>query len=186
MTDMAHNQARVPAIGAIRRSRALVAFGHPHENLAQELGISLPEMQALTAPATGGASLSRQQIPAELHQSVAVLFDRLQMSPGPSDDARLHARKRAWPLPFQWDEDAIDDPAAQPIRCRRVGRDVKARSAEREAAVLAELRHGATTELAAERLHLTARSVQRILAKAGGRSAVERADRAQPEWELSR
>ncbi|WP_280442678.1 hypothetical protein [Nocardia brasiliensis] len=180
--DVAEDQPRVSAIGAIRRSRALVAFGHPHEHLAQELGIAVSQMQALTSPATRGESLARQEIPAALHQRVAAVFDRLQMTPGPSDEARQHARKRAWALPFQWDEDAIDDPDAAPIRCRRPGRSFDARTADRRAAVLAEIRGGATTKLTAERLHITRRSVERILANAGGRAALEQAG----QWEWSR
>ncbi|QBS43569.1 hypothetical protein [Nocardia sp. CS682] len=184
--DVLSDNTQVPAIGAVRRSRALVAFGYPHDHLAGELGVAVSDMQALTARPPRGESLARREIPADLHRQVATLFDRLQMTPGPSQEARQDALTRGWALPFQWDEDAIDDPEAKPIRCRRSGPNLKVRTAERQAAVLAEIRQGATAKLAAERLHLTQRSVERILASAGGRCALEQPGRSQSDWEWSR
>lgn len=107
----------VPALGAKRRLRALIAAGWTRTHLAAELG---------TTPSTLVMILHHQeQVTARRHRQIAALFNRLQLEPGPSVYARAYGKKRRWPLPMQWDEEALDDPAAVPApRSRRYPRVV--------------------------------------------------------------
>ncbi|MET8648527.1 hypothetical protein [Nocardia aurea] len=101
----------VPAIGARRRMRAMVAAGHPPSALAHELNVHRPIVSAL---------LHRgKRIRAYRHHQVVALFNRLQLIPGPSDDARAYGKAKKWSLPFQWDEDEIDEPDACTVQGAR-------------------------------------------------------------------
>ncbi|WP_280489549.1 DNA-binding protein [Nocardia farcinica] len=108
---VAADNARVPAIGAQRRLRALVAAGWTMTYLAEQLGME---------PGNFSTLIHRtEQVTARRHRDIAALFDRLQMQPGPSERARIYARRRRWALPLQWDEDTIDLPEAKRARRRR-------------------------------------------------------------------
>jgi hypothetical protein len=102
--SVAADHMPVPSLGAQRRLRALVAAGWPMAHLAAELGMDDGNF--------GTMLHHRDQITAARHRAVVALFNRLQMTPGPSDRARSYGRSRRWPLPMQWDEDALDDPNA--------------------------------------------------------------------------
>jgi transcriptional regulator with XRE-family HTH domain len=98
---------RIDATGSLRRLRALHAIGWTQTEIARRIGWTL-------------ANLNRYFIsdPDRINRSTAVgiarVFNELQLTPGPSDRARRHARKHGWAPPLAWDEDAIDDPAAKP------------------------------------------------------------------------
>jgi hypothetical protein len=96
----------VPAVGARRRLRALVAAGWTMRSLADELDIKLTVVCRLIHDSV--------RIRAYRHHEVDALFARLQLTAGPSDTARAYARARRWPLPFQWDEESIDEPDGRP------------------------------------------------------------------------
>ncbi len=101
--------ARVPAVGTVRRLRALVAIGWTQTQLCDRLGWRL----------TNGSRLFRAEagmVTADTARSVADLFGVLQMVPGSSQRARNQARRAGWAAPMAWDEDTIDDPAARPDR----------------------------------------------------------------------
>jgi AraC-like DNA-binding protein len=143
---------RVSAIGTTRRLRALVAAGYTPAMLSHELGIT---------PMNNAYELfgHRDDMPAVIAQAVADLFDRLEMTPGPSDRARALAHKLGWASPLAWDEDMIDDAAAHPSRAA----DKHVRFPER----YRELRElGVHDELAiAGRLGMKVDSLQRQLAR---------------------
>lgn len=104
----------VPAIGVQRRLRALVSAGWPMAHLATELGMT---------PANFAKVIHDQhQVTARVHRQVVELFGRLQLQAGPSQRARNIGLKRKWPLPMQWDEEALDDPAAAKAVGRRPNR----------------------------------------------------------------
>ncbi len=102
---LAEGQELVPAIGVRRRLRALVAGGWPPSVLAEELGLDRVEVGKLLH--------RKKQIRAFRHHEVVALFNRLQLIPGPSDDARAYGKRQKWSLGFQWDEDQIDEPAGR-------------------------------------------------------------------------
>lgn len=105
------NGALVPAIGTIRRLRALHAIGYTAAQLAKLSGCANKPVRDLLL---GGQSTVRQSTATR----VASMFDELQLKPlAPSrttSRAINRARKLGWATPLQWDEDRVDDPAARP------------------------------------------------------------------------
>ncbi|QIS13642.1 hypothetical protein [Nocardia arthritidis] len=110
ITAVAAANDTVPVIGAQRRLRALVAIGYPQAHLARELGLQPGNM--------GPLMHGDRSITVRRHRQIAEVFERLQMTPGPSQAARDYAHRRQWALPLQWDEDSIDDPNAHRHRRR--------------------------------------------------------------------
>lgn len=94
------------ALGTRRRLRALVAAGYTPSMLSHELGIAPKDAYTLFSHC--------DDVPAGIAQAVADLFDRLEMTPGPSDRARILAHKLRWAPPLAWDEDSIDDADCDP------------------------------------------------------------------------
>ncbi|MFF1684642.1 hypothetical protein [Streptomyces sp. NPDC058254] len=95
----------VDATGTTRRLRALVAIGWPIEQLAPQLGI-FPT--ALGNIARGELANVR----ATTADSVALLYQHLIRESGPSNRARILARKKGWHGPADWDD--IDNPNCRP------------------------------------------------------------------------
>ncbi|WP_052281253.1 hypothetical protein [Nocardia vulneris] len=106
VVEVAAPNGRVPVVGAQRRLRALVADGWPQKVLAQDLGLFPSNLGRLTH--------GERPITARWHRAVCELFDRKQLTPGPSQQARDYARAKGWARSWQWDEDTIDDPKARP------------------------------------------------------------------------
>lgn len=102
----------MPAIGAQRRLCALVTSGWTITALAEQLGVG-------TRSDLCHLMYRQKLVRAWKHQQIAELYGRLQLTPGPSEKARQLGQRRGWPLPFQWNEDAIDDPNRGPTWARR-------------------------------------------------------------------
>ncbi len=158
--EMAATMARVPAIGFRRRVQALVANGWTMTYLAVRLGVTVTNLSA---------ALQREHVSAKRHRDAAALFDELQL-PGPSERAKAYARKRKWPLPLEWDEDMIDDPAARPVRARLTSTRSRVSMARQDIAVRREqakalIAAGLTAAQVGERLGVDARSVERYKAR---------------------
>lgn len=99
---------RYDSVGTERRLRALIAIGYTQSALAGMLNIHPSYITKL-------CSNTRRQVNADTAQAVAALYDRLSMTPGPSQRARSHAHRRGWQPPLAWDDDQIDNPAAGPV-----------------------------------------------------------------------
>lgn len=99
-------------IGTARRLRALMAMGYSQGHLARELGTDQSRVSKLML--NSGAHIT-----TGTRDRVIKLYDRLSMTPGPSQQARDRAHRKGWPPPLAWDDDIIDDPAAQPARRHR-------------------------------------------------------------------
>jgi transcriptional regulator with XRE-family HTH domain len=106
--------ARVLAFGAQRRLQALVALGWSQSKLAARLGVLRSNSTAL---------MTRTHLSAATVRAVHKLYDELWDQFPPEDThrdkiaatrARKHAQKHRWAPPLAWDDDAIDDPNAQP------------------------------------------------------------------------
>lgn len=97
----------VSAIGSARRLQALAVMGWPHGRLRQEIGCSQP---TLTHVLSG-----RGQVTVAVAQKIAEVYDRLAMTPGPSRSASIRAKAKGWLPPLAWDDDLIDNLAAQPV-----------------------------------------------------------------------
>jgi hypothetical protein len=98
---------RIPALGTTRRLQALVTIGYTQTFLSERIGWT---PQNTTRLFTGSADY----IIAKTARLVDDMFRELQLTPGPSQRARNHARQRSWAPPMAWDEDTIDSPLATP------------------------------------------------------------------------
>lgn len=102
----------VPAVGSVRRVRALVSLGWTYRQLASLAGLDHSQISELAA---GRASAVRRRTA----DRVATLYERWSMVlPPPSDLAdrtRAEALSRGWEPPLAWDDDALDDPHASPF-----------------------------------------------------------------------
>lgn len=97
----------VPAVGAVRRVRALYALGHLNYVIAEEAGVSRDTVCSL---ASGAWSTVRVSV----DDGVREAYDRLSMQTGSSWKTRRLAESKGWAPPLAWDDDAIDDPNAVP------------------------------------------------------------------------
>ncbi|MDF3308755.1 hypothetical protein P3H15_27430 [Rhodococcus sp. T2V] len=143
--------AQIPAVGSIRRMRALVAAGYTVQFLAARL----------TGWETDVYRLIREDqklITAARARRIAELFSALQLQPGSSDYARQYAATKGWALPLEWDEDTIDDPATEPVRAAWTAASARAERVERVAELTAR---GLTAEEIADIVGVTSRTVER-------------------------
>lgn len=96
--------AVVPALGTVRRLRALVRIGHTQTALANRMGWSVMNLSRLI--------LGRQErVSAKTHDVVSAMFDELWDTPGTgthSDAARRKAEQRRWLPPLAWDDPDTD------------------------------------------------------------------------------
>jgi hypothetical protein len=158
----------VPAIGARRRIRALLALGWTHAHITERM--------------TGTGQISHvalhqrgQWISRATHDAIVAAYEELGMTPGPSDLSRRRARARGYAPPLAWDEDGIDDPQAVP--------DLG--DAGRPSLDLDEWAHlvraGESPERAAERCGVTLSAVARAAYRAGRRDLAQTAERVRNE-----
>lgn len=96
----------VPALGAIRRVRALMALGHTCKTIQGTTGLDHTVMHGLV-----NGHLTT--IYASTHNAIADAYRRLATRPGSNARARNRARREGWHGPLAWD-DNIDDPDATP------------------------------------------------------------------------
>jgi hypothetical protein len=142
--------------GTVRRIQALQAAGWTHAHLAARSGVRTSLV--LSQPG--------RWVTAALAAKVAAAYDELAMTGGPSARTRSRAAAKGWPPPLAWDDDTIDDPAAEPAAAGPA-------SARRRAAEVAEdaewlARTGTVDgEDAAARLGLTVWAAEAALRRAG-------------------
>lgn len=147
--------AKVPAIGTVRRMQALVRFGYTRSDLADRLGITPSNATHLFRKNTA-------HVTAETALKVEALFAELQLVQGPSARAAAEGRRRRWPLPFDWDEETIDNPDATPQRhLPSEGRRDSEAVAVRRERVAALTAAGWSARRIAQHLRITDRTVQR-------------------------
>lgn len=111
MTTTTTEQTTVPAIGAVRRLRALAAIGWPNGLLAQRLDVEAAIIRYLIQPQKRWRP---KVVDAAIADRIAARFEQMQLMPGPCDKTRRQARSLAWAPPLAWDEEALDDPDARP------------------------------------------------------------------------
>lgn len=111
--------ALVPAVGATRRVQALVALGWSQARICTALGFRFPTQ--LTDLVKGRLT----QITVGHDRRVRKAYDRLSMQLPPASNqrerisvsrARNLAKARGWLPPLAWDDEALDDPSAMPIK----------------------------------------------------------------------
>lgn len=99
---------RIPAAGTRRRIQALAAIGHPLYVVAERAGLEYRHASTIARGKQARTSV-------RVARAVAAVYDDLWATPGPSARARAYAARRGWVSPLAWDDDVIDDPAAQPL-----------------------------------------------------------------------
>jgi hypothetical protein len=159
----------VPATGTARRLRALMLAGWRASDLAGELGYQAHALRRLVT--------SGQFTPAPTAAAVRDLYDRLWDKTGPSERTSRNGERRGWAPAMAWDDDTIDDPAAQPqgIRPPRHGSYRSAAEVVEDAEEL--ISWGLTPAQAAERLGISrasldqARRRRRLRLAAAGQAA---------------
>lgn len=100
--------------GVVRRRQALAAIGYGLNDLAPYFGLTCRSL---------GDHAGQRRVRRDTLQRWREVYDRLSMTPGPNEFARLWARRRGWPPPLAWDDDSIDNPAAKPNLGSRRARD---------------------------------------------------------------
>jgi len=95
----------VSTAGTRRRVEALIRVGWSQYLIAERLGVSVQAVAQWRG---------RDLITVANARKVRDLYDELAMRPGPSKKAAAWAAKAGWLPPLAWDDETIDDPAAQP------------------------------------------------------------------------
>lgn len=113
-TTLLADGARTHGTGTRRRLQALAHQGWSISRLAHQLGTDRQRLDSC---------LRGKDINVVTARAVADLYDQLWDQVPPQGDQRQriaytralkHARDRGWVGPLAWDDDTIDDPAAQP------------------------------------------------------------------------
>lgn len=104
----------VPSVGATRRVQALMAIGWRKSDLE---AAGVPASNLITRP-------DREWVAATGWRRTRDVYDRLSMTPGPSQVCRDRARARGYLPPLAWDDDTIDDPRAVPATAAAGPREV--------------------------------------------------------------
>lgn len=101
----------VDATGTRRRVQALIAFGWPLPLIADLLQVSwsLRHVAELDL-----VSRDLQLRTRQIYSRLSMIPPAGHCPPHQTARARSYARRRSWDPPFAWDDDTIDDPAAQP------------------------------------------------------------------------
>lgn len=149
---VASGRSRVDSTGTVRRLRALIAMGYTQKFLAHRLGTHEPNLAQIVI---GNHPL----VLARTGRQVQELYRELsQQLPDPlSTRSVRRAKANGWLAPIWWDDDTIDDPAANPAK-----RGSRPSFTERYIE-LCEL--GVPAIRIPEKMGITARSVQRCLTK---------------------
>lgn len=156
----------LPALGTVRRLRALAAKGHPLYRIAELADISAAQARLL-------ASGQQPRVTTPVSRAIATIYDRLWNVDGRSTRTRNRARAAGWLPPLAWDDDTIDNPQAEPLpyerrRTRNRGPDLAEDATEL-------IRQGFTRAQAAERLGVTADAITYAWHRHGNPSQEERA-----------
>lgn len=160
----------VDAAGTRRRLQALATQGHPVRAVARILGADESSL--------GEISRGRGSVTAGLARGVATVYDRLWDQPPPEGTkgeriaavkTRRHAERQGWAPPLAWDDDTLDDPAAEPAQGWRRTHINRAADLAAEAAELTA--QGYTRAQAAERIGISRAALDKALARSARRAA---------------
>ena len=134
----------IGSTGTMRRLQALAAIGWSTVELARQLGVTQGPLWRLM--------MQPHRVRRETATRVAALYDRLWNQPPPAGRgvayARNSAARKGWPPPLAWDDDTIDDPAAEPQGMRaHVGERGGTRESVAELLALGYTRAGIAQQL---------------------------------------
>lgn len=163
----------VSAAGTRRRLQALAAIGHRLADLADELDTT----QVYASKITTGET---RMVFRSTHERVARVYERLSMVPGASIITKNRAIAKGWAPPLAWDDERIDDPAAEPYGIRGKVREARRGFDLDEWVELVDT--GETPERAAERCGVTLSAVERAAWRAGRTDTAASAAKARKRW----
>lgn len=141
-SDQLADGAFIDGIGTTRRIQALVAIGWTQTEQARLIGWTITNLNAL-------AHGHDHKVTRRTANLINDLYNRLSMTPGPSQRARDIATRYGWAPPLAWDDDTIDQSHATP--------DTGTHTSRKQAVIedIHELRLlGNTTEAIAQRLRI--------------------------------
>lgn len=95
-----------PAIGSIRRVRALVALGWTFLEIERRAGLSPQYLRHMCS--------SGYRVETTITEAIDRAYREMSMSLGPSGRQRSFAANRGWAPPLAWEGIDMDDPAARP------------------------------------------------------------------------
>lgn len=107
----------VPALGSIRRCRALYAVGHN----ADDIAAAHPQLQLRTIDHVIRGD--RRHVAAFVHQAIAEAYKALCQQSGNSARAKARASKEGWAGPDYWDHEDFDNPDFEPVTAIDFKRD---------------------------------------------------------------
>lgn len=100
----------VPAVGVVRRLRALVARGIPLSDIAFDMACTVGEVDDLIGW-SDPTTVATSPLPRVLWFSAVAVYDGSAMRlTNLRDDVRIAAVDRGWAVPLAWDDQDIDDP----------------------------------------------------------------------------
>ncbi|MGW2095757.1 helix-turn-helix domain-containing protein [Promicromonospora sukumoe] len=156
-------QRLVPAIGALRRLRALQAIGWTTTQLGDRLGMLQTHVAQIQ---------HRDLIAGGRWRQIADLYERLSATPGSSSITRQRAAAKGWLLPMEWEGYDIDDPRVVPPRSARTAKPSRAGSRQdRLELVGALLVEGVSRSEMAARLGMSVRQIERDVKTVKGEAA---------------
>jgi hypothetical protein len=106
--DSRVSAGQVPALGAVRRLRALYALGHPVWRIARGSGLHANSIAKIVS-----GRLATVAVHAD--DGIRRAYEGLSMQVGAPGKTLYRAQREGWAPPLAWDEDSIDDPAATPL-----------------------------------------------------------------------
>lgn len=145
----------IPATGSARRVRALIAIGWSQDLLGARLGVSVQRLSHLHR--------KQKRVLTTTAARIDALYRELSDTPGPSYRARSAGRRYGYLPPMAWDDDTIDDPAAEPAEWSRPERRVRA--ADRVEDIVWLRRAGTPDDQIAERIGLNPKSLATYVAR---------------------
>ncbi|ABD58068.1 hypothetical protein P755_gp096 [Mycobacterium phage Quink] len=105
-------KSQVASLGTVRRLQSLRRLGYSIKDLADRVGLTRAALDAILGQP------DRKWVNQSTAEAVKKVFAELQATPPPETATTRRAaevaKERGWPLPLAWDEDAIDDPSAEP------------------------------------------------------------------------
>jgi hypothetical protein len=169
--------AERPAVGSIRRVRALYSLGHGRAAISQGSGLSVASISLL---AEGRWNV----IDNRAATALAAVYEELGRQRGTSWKNERRARAEAWAPPGAWDD--IDDPAAVPDWTGVCGTDRGYWVHKRQQLPTCARCEAAHVEWLAEHAHLAPQDLNRECFRARAAAASREADLATDARELMR
>ncbi|MBM4548521.1 hypothetical protein GS445_01955 [Rhodococcus hoagii] len=142
----------VMPVGAVRRVRALQAFGWTLTDIGARIGMAETNIAALQ---------HQRRVSYSLWMRIREVYEELSSTPGPSDDSRRRASRKGWLNPFEWEGYDIDDPRVTPPRSARTTADRSGARADRLEQVADLTAQGLSAGAIADQLGVSERQIQR-------------------------